>query len=138
MMNAGKKVDLIVEGQTDSHEADNEALPVFEAIMTAFLNELDAVDQKVTKKLRQSIFAQVSLRLSSLVERQHLNAWIMGSADQLQINIGVVDMQNCIHHAYHSACESFGPSETDELLAQAVKQTETMSIAREFSPHKLL
>lgn len=138
MMNAGKKVDLVVEGQTERLGVDNEALPVFEAIMNEFLNQLDAIDQKVTKKLRQSIFAQVSLRLSSLVERQHLNAWIMGSADQLKINIGVADMQNCIHHAYHSACESFGPSETDELLAQAVKQTETMSIAREFSPHKLL
>ncbi len=137
-MNAGKQVDLVVETQTDNHGAVNEALPVFEAVMTSFLTQLDAIDQKVTKKLRQSIFAQVSLRLSSLVERQHLNAWIMGSADQLQINIGVVDMQNCIYHAYHSACESFGPSETDELLAQAVKQTEAMPIAREFAPSKLL
>lgn len=138
MMNAGKQVDLVVETQTDNHGSDNEALPVFEAIMTSFLTQLDAIDQKVTKKLRQSIFAQVSLRLSSLVERQHLNAWIMGSADQLQINIGLVDMQNCIHHAYHSACESFGPSETDELLAQALKQTEAMPIAKEFAPSKLL
>ena len=136
-MNANKQVALMNEAQTDHLDAANPALPVFEATMMTFLDQLEVIDQKVTKKLRQSILAQLSLRLSSLVERQQLNAWITGSADQLQINIGVADMQNCIHHAYHYACENFGPSETDELLEKAVKQTETMSIARVFSPRKL-
>ena len=125
------------EAQTDRPDATNPAMPVFEATMKGFLNQLEAIDQKVTKKLRQSILAQMSLRLSSLPERQQLNAWITGSTDQLLINIGLVDMQNCIHHAYHYACENIGPSETDELLEKAVKQTETMSIAREFPPRKL-
>lgn len=138
MMNAGKQVDSVEQGQTESPWAVNAALPVFETIMTTFLNQLDALDQKVTKKLRQSILAQVSLGLSSLTEKQQLNAWIMGYADQLQVNIGVVDMQKCIHHAYHCACEHFGPSETDGLLATAVKQTETMPFARDFAPSRLL
>ncbi|MDH3949142.1 MAG: hypothetical protein OEU74_09300 [Gammaproteobacteria bacterium] len=137
MMNAGEQVALIDEGQTDRFEAVNAALPVFESTLTVFLNQLDAIDQKVTKKLRQSILAQVSLRLSSQIERQHLNAWITGSADRLEINIGVGDMQNCIHHAYHSACEYFGPTKTDEFLSKAVKHTETLPIAMGFSPHKL-
>jgi len=138
MMKAGKRVDLVDEGQTESLEAGKAAMPVFEAMMTTFLNQLNAIDQKVTNKLRQSIFAQVSLGLSTLAERQQLNAWIIGSAEQLQVNIGVADMQNCIHHAYHCACAHFGPNETDDLLAIAVKQTEAMPIAREFAPQKLL
>ena len=137
MMNANKQAALMNEAQTDRPDATNPAMPVFEATMKGFLNQLEAIDQKVTKKLRQSILAQMSLRLSSLPERQQLNAWITGSTDQLLINIGLVDMQNCIHHAYHYACENIGPSETDELLEKAVKQTETMSIAREFPPRKL-
>ena len=137
MMNVNEQVALINEGEMVSGEVVNPALQVFQATMKVFLNQLDAIDQKVTKKLRQSILAQMSLRVSSLLERQQLNAWITGSADQLQINIGLVDMQNCVHHAYHYACENIGPSETDELLEKAVKQAESMPVAREFSPRKL-
>ena len=137
MMNVSEQVTLIDEDQVDSHETVNLALPVFDAVMTVFLKQLDAVDQKVTKKLRQSILSQISLRLSSLAERQQLNAWLTGTADKLEINIGLVDMQHCLHHAYHSACEFFGPTEADELLAKAVTETEAMPIAMEFSPQKL-
>jgi hypothetical protein len=137
MMNVSEQVTLTNQNEMDSSSTVNPALPVFVAVMTVFLNQLEALDQKVTKKLRQSILSQVSLRLSSLAERQKLNAWLTGSADKLDINIGLVDMQHCLHHTYHSACVYFGPTEADVLLAKAVSETETLPIATEFSPQKL-
>ena len=136
-MNTSEQAVLSEEGQTDFPGEVNPALPVFETTMKVFLNQLDSIDHKVTRKLRQSILAQLSLRLTSLVERQQLNAWITGSADHLAVNIGLADMQNCIHHAYHYACENFGPSETDEHLEKALELAETMPIAKEFSPRRL-
>ncbi len=137
-MSAGEQVVLVNENQTDPLNIANPALSVFETMVTIFLTRLEELDQKVTKKLRQSILDQVSLRLSTLAERQRLHAWIMGTSDRLEINIEVGDMQNCVHHAYHSACEYFGPGETDKLLTQALKQTEGMPVAKDFSPRNLL
>ncbi len=138
MMNPGEQAVLKSETQPNCPARASAALPVFESIMTGFLNQLETLDKKVSKKLRQSILAQVSLRLSSLKERQRLNAWISGSAERLEIDIRVSDMQNCIHHAYHYACDNFGPIEADELMANAVKQTESMAIALDFPPRELL
>lgn len=137
MMNASKQAVLSDDGQADCPDAVNPALPVFEATMKDFLTQLDTIDHNVTRKLRQSILAQLSLRLNSLVERQQLNAWITGTTDHMAVNIGLADMQNCIHHAYHYACEKFGPSETDDFLEKALQEAETMPIAKEFSPRKL-
>ena len=134
MMNVSEQVSLIDKNKMDSPNTVNPALPVFDAVMTVFLKQLEALDQKVTKKLRQSILSQVSLRLSSLAERQKLNAWLTGSADKLDINIELVDMQHCLHHTYHSACVYVGPTEADVLLAKAVSETEALPIAMEFSP----
>lgn len=136
MMNVSEQANLIDKNEIDSPNTANPALPVFDAVMTIFLKQLEALDQKVTKKIQQSILSQVSLRLSSLTERQKLNAWLSGSTDKLDINIGLVDMQHCLRHTYQSACVYFGLTEADELLAKAISETETSPIATEFSPQK--
>ena len=133
-MNANEHVTVINDKQVNNIGMQNPALPVFDAVMTVFLDQLEALDQKVTKKLRQSILSQISLRLSSLKERQKLNAWLTGRADKLDINIGMVDMQHCLNHTYHSACVYFGPTEAEELFAKAVAETEALPIAESFSP----
>lgn len=136
-MNGSEQANLIDKNEIVSPNTANPALPVFDAVMTMFLKQLEVLDQTVTKKLRQSILSQVSLRLSSLAERQKLNAWLTGNEDKLDINIGLVDMQHCLHHTYRSACDYFGPTEADELLAKAVSETETLPVAIEFSPQRL-
>jgi hypothetical protein len=73
-----------------------------------------------------------------LEERQQLNAWMEGQTDQLLVKISVVNMQHCIHHAYISASDLFGPSRADEIISMAIKDTESISIAREFAPSNLL
>ena len=133
-MNVGEQINLIDKTPVDGLNTANPALPVFDAVMMAFLKQLDAVDQKITRKLRQSILSQVSLRLSTLAERKSLNAWLTGAADKLDIHLGLVDMQNCLNHAYHSACDYLGPVEADEILEKAVTETEELPIAIEFSP----
>ena len=72
-MNVGEQINLIDKTPVDSLNTANPALPVFGAVMMSFLKQLDAVDQKITRKLRQSILSQVSLRLSTLTERKRLN-----------------------------------------------------------------
>ena len=136
-MNANEQTVLKQNSQSVPLETSNPALPVFQTMMTILLTKLEQIDQKAIKKLRQSILAQLSLRLTSLQERQRLNAWIMGSAERLEVNIKVTDMRNCIHHAYRYACDMFGPSEADELLENALAQTECMNITSAFSPRQL-
>ena len=85
-------------------------------------------------KLRQSVRTQMSLSLSSLVERQRLNSWIMGYTDKLQVDISVSDMQHCVHHAYMTACDYFGPTKSDVMLSSAVKASEALPAAKEFAP----
>jgi hypothetical protein len=138
IMNASEQVSPLAEVQIETHTAANMALPVFATVLKQFLIQLELIDAKVTRKLRQSVLAQISLCLSSLEERQNLNAWIIGNTEQLQIKIGLVNMQNCIHHAYISACDYFGPSRADEILNQIIKDTESLPIAREFAPGNLL
>ena len=137
-MNAIEQVSPLAETQIDTHMVVNAALPVFASVLKQFLLQLDLIDAKVTRKLRQTVLAQISLCLSSQEERQNLNAWISGNTDQLQVKIGLVNMQNCIHHAYMSACDYFGPSRADEILTQVIKDTESLPIAREFAPANLL
>jgi len=138
IMNASEQFSPVTESLIEAHRGNSPALPVFAAVLKQFLGQLESVDARVTKKLRQSVLAQISLCLSSLKERQHLNAWIEGNADQLQVDIGVVDMQHCIHHAYMGACDYFGPSRADEILTKAIKDTESMPIAKEFAPSNLI
>ena len=133
-MNVGEEINTIDTTPMDSLNTANPALPVFDAVIMAFLKQLDAIDQKITRKLRQSILSQVSLRLSTLAERKSLNAWLTGAADKLDINIELVDMQICLNHAYHSACDYLGPVEADEILEKAVTETEELAISTEFSP----
>lgn len=137
-MNASEQVSPLVESQIETHIVANTALPVFASVLKQFLNQLELIDSKVTRKLRQSLLAQISLCLSSLEERQNLNAWIVGKTDLLEVKIGVVDMQHCIHHAYISACDYFGPTRADEILTQVIKDTESLPGAREFAPSNLL
>lgn len=138
MMNASEQISPVIDSQIEVHRVTSPALAVFAAVLKLFLTQLESVDARVTKKLRQSVLAQISLCLSSLKERQHLNAWMEGNTDQLEVEIGVVDMQHCIHHAYMGACNYFGPSRADELLSKAIKDTEDMPIAKEFAPSNLI
>jgi hypothetical protein len=138
MMNVSEQVSPLAEAQIETDTVTNIALPVFASVLKQFLFQLDSIDAKVMRKLRQTVLAQISLCLSSLEERQNLNAWISGNTDQLQINIGLVNMQNCVHHAYISACDYFGPSRADQILTQVIKETENLPIAREFAPGNLL
>ena len=138
MMNASEQVSPLAEAQIETHTVTNTALPVFASVLKQFLLQLDSIDAKVMRKLRQTVLAQISLCLSSLEERQNLNAWMIGNTDQLQVKIGLVNMQNCIHHAYMSACDYFGPGRADEILTKVIKDTENLPIAREFAPGNLL
>ncbi len=138
MMNVSEQVSPLAEAQIETDTVTNTALPVFASVLKQFLFQLDSIDAKVMRKLRQTVLAQISLCLSSLEERQNLNAWISGNTDQLQINIGLVNMQNCVHHAYISACDYLGPSRADQILTQVIKETENLPIAREFAPGNLL
>jgi len=138
MMNASEQVSPLGEVQIETHTIAKTAQPVFASVLKQLLIQLESIDAKVTRKLRQSVLAQISLCLSSLEERQNLNAWIEGNTDQLQVKIEVVDMQHCIHHAYISACDYFGPTRADEILTQVIKDTESLPIAREFAPSNLL
>ena len=126
MMNVSEQVSPLAEAQIETDTVTNIALPVFASVLKQFLFQLDSIDAKVMRKLRQTVLAQISLCLSSLEERQNLNAWISGNTDQLQINIGLVNMQNCVHHAYISACDYFGPSRADQILTQVIKETENL------------
>ena len=137
-MNASKQVSPIVDPHIETQSVTNTALPVFANVLKRFLKQLDATDAKVTRKLRQSMLAQISLSLSSLEERQQLKAWLEDHTDQLQVKISVVNMQHCIHHAYISASDLFGPSRADEIISIAIKETESLPIAREFAPSNLL
>ena len=138
IMNASKQVSPVLDPQTETQSVTNTALPVFAYVLKRFLSQLDAIDAKATRKLKQSMLAQISLSLSSKEERQQLNAWMEGQTDQLLVKISVVNMQHCIHHAYISASDFFGPSRADEIISMAIKDTESMSIAREFAPSNLL
>jgi len=138
MINASEQVSPLSEAQIEIRTSANTALPVFASVLKQFLIQLELIDTKVTSKLRQSVRAQISLCLSSLEERQNLNAWMIGNTDQLQVKIDLVKMQNCIHHAYMSACDYFGPGRADEILSQVIKDTENLPIAREFAPGNLL
>lgn len=116
----------------------NIALPVFATVLNQFLHQLESVEPKITQKLRQSVLAQISLCLSSKEERQRLNAWLRGDVEQLEVDLNLLNMQQSIHHAYLGASDYFGPARADELLTTAVKQTESLPIAREFAPANLI
>lgn len=138
MISASNQVEVDAEAQVLTVEQKNAAIEVFESILFNFLRQLEAIDAEITKKLRQTVRTQVSLNLSSLVERQRLNSWIMGYTDKLQVVISINDMQHCVHHAYMSACDYFGPSRADVILSNAVKYSETLPAAKEFAPRNLL
>lgn len=136
-MSISEQINLVDENRIDNFEVMGQAVPVFDAVLKAFLTQLDTLDIKKTKTLRQSILSQLSLRLSSQLERQRLNAWLTGDADKLEIDLGLADMQNCLVHAYHSVCDSLGPTITDEILAKALRETAELPIAAQFSPTNL-
>ncbi len=139
MISASNQAEANAEAQEVlTVEQENAATAVFERILSNFLRQLEAIDPKVTNKLRQTVRTQVSLSLSSLVERQRLNSWIMGYTDKLQVVISINDMQHCIHHAYMSACDYFGPTRADVILSNAVKYSETLPAAKVFAPRNLL
>lgn len=138
MITISKEIELDTEAQVTARPLKNAALEVFECVLFNFLQRMDAIDTDITKKLRQSVRTQVSLNLSSLVERQRLNSWIMGYTDKLQVEISMNDMQLCIHHAYMSACDYFGPTQADMMLSNAVKGCESLPVAKEFAPRNLL
>ena len=122
IMNVSEQVNQVVEPQMETQTVTRTALPVFTAVLKHFLNQLESIDTRVTRKLRQSLLSQISLCISSLEERQYLNAWIEGDIEQLVVKIGLADMQHCIHHAYRSACDSFGPTSADEILTKSNKR----------------
>lgn len=130
--------DSLNESFQPNSSVKNVALPVFDAVLKQFLKQLEALDPKITKKLRQSILAQISLCLSSKEERQRLNAWLRGNVDGLEVELNLLSMQQSIHHAYIGACDYFGPVRADELLTTAIKETEGLPIAREFAPANLI
>lgn len=138
MISVSNQIETDAETQVTTHESKNAALEVFECVLLNFLRQLEAIDAEITTKLRHSVRTQVSLSLSSLVERQRLNSWIMGYTDKLQVDITMEDMQHCIHHAYMSACDYFGPTQADTILSKSIKACESLAAAREFAPRNLL
>ena len=138
MINSSNQIETDAETSVPTIKPKNAALEVFEAVLSSFLRQLEAIDPKITMKLRQSVRTQMSLSLSSLVERQRLNSWIMGYTEKLQVDISVSDMQHCVHHAYMTACDYFGPTKSDVMLSSAVKASEALPAAKEFAPRKLL
>lgn len=138
MISVNNQFEANAESQAPTCEPKNAALEVFECLLLNFLGQLEAIDSGITMKVRHTVRTQVSLSLSSLVERQRLNSWIMGYTNKLQVNINLDDMQHCIHHAYMSACDFFGPTRADVILSNAVKATESLPAAKEFAPRNLL
>jgi hypothetical protein len=138
MISVSNHIETDTETQVSPAASKQAALAVFEEVLLNFLSQLEATDSEITMKVRQSVRTQVSLNLTSLTERQRLNSWIMGYTDKLQVDISLDDMQHCIHHAYMSACDHFGPNRADVMLSNAVKAGETMPAAKEFDPRNLL
>jgi hypothetical protein len=138
MISVSNQIETDTETEVSPGVSKKAALAVFEVVLINFLSQLEATDSEITTKVRQSVRTQVSLNLSSLAERQRLNSWIMGNTDKLQVNISMDDMQHCVHHAYMSACDYFGPTRADVMLANAVKASEALTAAKEFDPRNLL
>lgn len=133
-------------GATKSGEAAS-ALPgkvaskpstlIFEAVFDDFLLLIEE-RQPISLQIRSYLDMHLGGLLSNGPVSVQVSRWLRGRQLRLDDGLEVAEMRTLLHMAYVLACEYIGPTPSDHLLAQAVRQSESLELARQFSPRELL
>ncbi len=119
---------------TTEHVQDNKTA-IFMKLMAQILLKFNEDDDLNIRKFLGAHLNQIKTDERRVM---HLREWLAGRTEMLGANYNVDIMQKMINLSYVAMCEYVGPVKADEYLAQAIKETEPLSLGLGFKLHDLL
>jgi hypothetical protein len=116
----------------------DEATVVFTAILTKFFDRMQDAGPTFCSRIRDLLVDRLSRSNLHPVTLAELSGWLATGAPMSDVRLSVESMRRIVNLVYIDACEYFGPTVADHLLAEAARETEKLPEAREFPPRQLL
>lgn len=111
---------------------------VFGYVLGLLLDELHNLHPEHGLKVRMYLLERLPALGLTSAEVEQMKAWLVQQEASLGGRFSPVAMRGILHLAYVLACDYFGPTCADKLLAAGIKSAESLPQARRYAPRELL
>ena len=119
--------------------ASADTVSVFSSLLSSFLRIADIHDQTVALNIRNELNQGIrELHIPSRYFDQLASMLLEPEKNTLIEGLTIEQMKEILHLVYVQLCRYSGPVTTDRMLSEAVKITEKMPEASNFSPRSFL
>lgn len=115
--------EVVITTPTNKHDVDNDTL-VFMRFFEVLFNK---VSDKEALTIRASIIKNTAKLSIDGRRKVVLQDWLDKKLERLEYGYELTVIRQIINFAYIAMCENFGPVKADQVLAQAIKETEAIA-----------
>ena len=116
------------------HTQDHQT-QVFKKLLEQVFMKFNEDDEKQIRNFLIEHLNQIKIDARRLM---HIREWLASNTTTLAANYDLDIMQKLINLCYIAMCQFTGPVKADQYLAQAIKETEPLSLKLGFKLHELL
>lgn len=140
-MQAARRGRPLAPASAPTH-GDPAATTVFEALLSGFLDTLHDRQPEGAAQTRAWLIEGLVARRRSIGldtnDAARVARWLNHASEAIGATLAIISLRRVLHAAYVLSCEYYGPVVADAALAEAVRRTEALPVAKHFAPRSLL